>query len=648
MRVRYVVYRLLLATVVPALLIELLLQAGACWVALRDAGESKPPAVACTVLCVGDSYTYGLGASEPSKSYPARLEALLGAAPLAGGSHVVNGGWPGRNSRNVLENLATQIAENHPRYVSVLVGINDLWSCPERFHLSEAPPVVASEAPTSRFRLELRLPRLWKLLFRNPTSLGELARASELGAGSPAGSSAAAAAAAPMALAPTAPLSTQQQVERSLIAKWRSGDVLLELMAGGAARWDGKWWVWEVGDVELVLTSRDANAVVLRAKFEVKGSVLEVLPEGSQAPVQFGRVHEPARDGDDLFNAGREAITAQDFARALDTLTRGVAAAPDHVFMRGARVEAAMRLGRPEVVDEELANLRRMRAEHPDLSVTEALVGALNWANQIEEEKVLLREDLERYPRSGMLWCTHANVAEIGGDSVTAEQSMTRALELQPDADRLTLGWRFRCRAGSRARRSAFREALGDILEAFTVDGLEDKLRQALRPYPTQFTPELLEEAGRDRSLSPEQLARAQHVLAQAVDRSGGGACQVLADHLRDLARYCHQNGAEVVVVTYPYTMVELQPVQRAVATEMGLRFVDLQPRFDELLRSHPKSDYFVPDKHCNDAGYAIVAEMVAAALHAPPPMPPPPAMSSTTTPDPPQQPAPAEPAANK
>jgi len=618
MRARHVVYRLILATVVPALIVESLLQLGAVWVATRDAGDPTHSTEGCAVLCVGDSYTYGLGASDPSRSYPARLEALLNATPLGGRSRVVNAGWPGSTSRNVLERIAEQIEKDHPRYVSILVGINDLWSRPARLQLPDRTVEATSEAPTTRFRFEFRLPRLWKLLFRNPTAPGELARTTKPAAPSPAGSPAAVHQPPAMALAPPAQPTARQKVERALTGRWRSGDALLELISGGAARWDGKWWVWDVDGDELVLTSREADATVLRTKFERRDNVLAVRLEGAEVSEPFIRIHEPARGGDALLCEGRDAIAAQDYATALDTLTRGVAAAPEDVFMRSARVDAAMRLGRRDIADEELANLRRMRDEHPDIFVTEALVGALNWANQIEEVNGVVREDLERYPRSAALWCARANLAENGGDNETAERSMTRSLELQPDADRVTLGWRLRCRAGCRARRSAFREALGDILQAFAIDGEADKLRQALGPHPNEYTPELLDAVAADRAVSPEQLARAHQVLSEARDRSGG--TDVLADHLRQLARCCQRSGAEVVILTYPYIMVQLQPVQRAVATELGLRFVDLQPRFTELLRDHEKSDYFVPDYHCNDAGYAIVAEMVAAALREPPP----------------------------
>src|SRR5262245_6819923 len=94
--------RLLLATVVPWLLVEALLQLGALAVAALAPSRIAAPADGCAVLCVGDSYTYGLGASSPEFAYPAALESILSRAPIDAGSRVVNAGWPGRNSRDVV------------------------------------------------------------------------------------------------------------------------------------------------------------------------------------------------------------------------------------------------------------------------------------------------------------------------------------------------------------------------------------------------------------------------------------------------------------------------------------------------------------------------------------------------------------------
>jgi lysophospholipase L1-like esterase len=49
----------------------------------------------------------------------------------------------------------------------------------------------------------------------------------------------------------------------------------------------------------------------------------------------------------------------------------------------------------------------------------------------------------------------------------------------------------------------------------------------------------------------------------------------------------------------------------RRVAEENAIPLVDVEPTFRDSLRTAPKERYFVPDGHCNDKGYAIVAEAV-------------------------------------
>jgi acyl-CoA thioesterase I len=78
-----------------------------------------------TVLALGDSLTYGIGASQES-SYPALLA-------LASGWEVVNAGVPGATAAQGCARLPTLIEEHRPQLVLVLLGGNDfLHRMPER------------------------------------------------------------------------------------------------------------------------------------------------------------------------------------------------------------------------------------------------------------------------------------------------------------------------------------------------------------------------------------------------------------------------------------------------------------------------------------------------------------------------------------
>jgi lysophospholipase L1-like esterase len=104
---------------------ELCLQLGA---AVR-AALGRPEAVLSagsgrTILCVGDSNTYGLHL-DVEEAYPAQLQRLLG-----GSTQVINAGFPGMNSSRVRAGLGRMIDASHPDVVLILVGANDFWTAP--------------------------------------------------------------------------------------------------------------------------------------------------------------------------------------------------------------------------------------------------------------------------------------------------------------------------------------------------------------------------------------------------------------------------------------------------------------------------------------------------------------------------------------
>lgn len=154
------------ACLVAVVLLESILQACAfaLWLKHRNGNVvvADDPAAGNTVLCLGDSYTFGMGASSPRGSYPAQLEQKLKHA-LGSGWVVVNGGWPSRNSRELLEGLDALLAKHRPRVVCIVVGLNDHWSQPERLAL---PPLEGrpSAVLPKGFRWRWRTRRLFQIL----------------------------------------------------------------------------------------------------------------------------------------------------------------------------------------------------------------------------------------------------------------------------------------------------------------------------------------------------------------------------------------------------------------------------------------------------------------------------------------------------
>jgi lysophospholipase L1-like esterase len=543
--------RLLLATIVPLAIVEGLLQAGAAVVAWKAPQEQSVHGSPCAVLCVGDSFTYGLGATKPEHAYPAQLEQLLKSEPLDGAWRVCNGGWPGRNTRNLLEELPRQIEENHPRFVAVLVGINDIWGRPEPYTISELPP-----PEPRRFRFEWRLPRLLALLFRgeqrNPPAASTSGSAPEP-------------ATEPAAWNPNA-ASDEEPPARGRNAA-RSG--------GGARR----------------------------------GRRQEAPPDDS--------------DPDSFSVAGREAMRRREFARALEIFDRWVAAEPDNPRSHQARVDPAAALGRADLVNEELAWLRRRREEHPDEAASEALVGALQVANRWPEMTPIVKSDLDRYPKSEALWRALATSADREHDDATAETAIDRCLELGVDDRPALRSWKLRVRAGIRGRRGDLRGAQRDMLESWLLSQDDSKLRQMvpLHMKKADFEPTLLDQYGAELGATAEQVARAKQVFLEALDPKDEATLSTLEGHLRQLIDFCRRHGAEPVLVSYPFPNDKLEGAQKRLSQQLGVMLVDLRAPFGRLLLTHSSESLFVPDGHCTDLGYEFVAREVAAALrrHSPP-----------------------------
>ena len=77
------------------------------------------------VLCLGDSYTYGIGATTRN-AYPDQLERLLNGGAKEGPYEVVNGGIGGANSSMILAALPEYLAAVKPKVVTVMAGGNNL------------------------------------------------------------------------------------------------------------------------------------------------------------------------------------------------------------------------------------------------------------------------------------------------------------------------------------------------------------------------------------------------------------------------------------------------------------------------------------------------------------------------------------------
>lgn len=142
------------------LLVEAALQtvAVAVWWLQRPPTAATALSGPADVLCVGDSYTQGDGATSDAGSYPTQLRERLQARcgrPVT----LINAGWRGQDSRDVLASLGSHLQRTRPRIVCVLVGCNDQWNRP-------APFRAGDEEASGRFRWRWRTLRVTKFLLQ--------------------------------------------------------------------------------------------------------------------------------------------------------------------------------------------------------------------------------------------------------------------------------------------------------------------------------------------------------------------------------------------------------------------------------------------------------------------------------------------------
>jgi hypothetical protein len=85
----------------------------------------------------------------------------------------------------------------------------------------------------------------------------------------------------------------------------------------------------------------------------------------------------------------------------------------------------------------------------------------------------------------------------------------------------------------------------------------------------------------------------------------------------RDITRILSELQARripLVLLGYP-EIQHLEGMLDRFGDQEGVIRVHVSERFRQLLESAPRERYFVPDGHCSEEGYAVIAELVEEAL---------------------------------
>lgn len=590
--------------VVTLLLLELVLQVlsfGTWWFAGSGVGgrAAELPAGSRVLLCLGDSFTWGMGASDRDHSYPAVLAERLGADWVA-----VNGGWPGRNSRGLLEGLDRMLADYAPELVCVVVGVNDTWNRPAELRLDAGAQTAASDVDTG-FRWEWRTLRLLKAFRVHKPFFGE-------GDGTAAEDDFVTDWLLPSVGASGAPLALSGDAAW-LPGVWDLGvSGRLTLMPDGLGLWAGVPIRWRPENGDRLQIMRPGSFIML-GDYRVDGDRLSLRLESAERWVRGLRIGEPGP-------ADRAELRA--------AVERGLA---------GASLAAAITLreaGRPERALEVLAPRWSESVESPGPMLRELVLAAhaagdaaaeARWLAEFEQVDDPVRHaetlwELGQGPAAQALLEPHASPGARllrarmdlrDGAREEGAAALRGLLTEQEDFPERSAALRVLHDALLPEEPEA---ALDATLEAFARDGNEPALRRQFDLGWAQYEEAFAAHA----EAIPMEPARRTRLQELAAERRAGGMPEqdrIFRSHLRQLVARCRAAGAEPVFGTYPYRGGWYQAAAEELAAELEVLRVDVAAAFDDALRADPGLDLFVPDRHCNDAGYALMAEAFARVL---------------------------------
>jgi tetratricopeptide (TPR) repeat protein len=619
--------------VVGLVLFELVLQIAA-FATWRLYGRSRAQASTDpTVLCVGDSYTYGFGATSTRTSYPAQLEELLQKHGLPW--RVVNGGLPGRNSHDLVVQLRGQLRESRPAIVYVMVGVNDMWSHPGRAAEAGAPQGPPSFPKRVR---TLRLLALARQAIRGPRI--QLPRAPATPSLDPASS-----AEPPQATGPTAVPATpvplpvpSGRILAELVGSWNHDGRTARFGADGHLNYCGTDGRWAVDGEEIVVHTREPEP--LRLRWALRGGVLHLSggPLGQGAVLERGAASRelPCRTSPTVppsatpppsapppptaeEQAGMVALQARQYSAAEKAFDRSVAEAAAKGAEASAPVHAGLariyaQTGRTEKALAELAWLERdyERTDRPE-GTAQLVVSVAEELNETRTVVRVARDALKKYPRNPWLWKAVAWQTFQEGDLAGAEAAIDKAIAYIPTGPQGDLARPFfqEIRAVIVTKRDP-KSALRHAVSAFLRDGNEvvvtDQLTQIGPATGEAALDSLLEEL----AVKGEDRVRLKRIMANAFDPDTKDALAILEWNVRQAVLHIRNANAEPVLIGYPFRS-PVGAVLEKVAAETRTGWIDLSEQIEQRLATGVRrEELFVPDGHLSDVGYAVLAETVS------------------------------------
>ncbi len=501
--------------------LEIVLQVLAYGAYLKYDGEGAATANsdAWRVLCIGDSYTFGDGSSDPAKfSYPSRLGARL-REQLGSEVEISNAGMMGHDSGDALQNLPAALEASKPHVVCVLIGCNDVWNRPE---------LVEQPTAQSGFQWEWRTGRLIRLMLR---------------------------------------------------------------------RNDQKWT--ETGPAEDGSMFEAAERLVAEARVEfgettpIPSAMSRTREHGQQLAANWGHLNRG--ENDDAIRIAQEILAEH----PQDSTA--------HVQLIRASVKT-----RRALAEESVRALRAIYNENPNLrSATDFMDGLweLGRADEIYEVGPKI---LEKFPGANKGWHVLARAEFRRG----LEKSRQAYEGFFKSASKLE-NWM--CNAVANYGGTLVLEDPDRAAKLLTA-GLLLKEAMSGRPWAMYLIAARKNQVPKEIAEKYLELdglgASGRSLLRRAYDEAYLGTLSgwegTLEKHLLSIQSRILAAGARPVYVSYPYFADGLERIMARVARGADAPVVYASARFRKELETKQRSDLFVSDGHCNDAGYDILAEEVA------------------------------------
>jgi len=443
------------------------------------------------ILCVGDSLTFGIGASE-GEDYPRQLERLLNSKIRNRSFTVVNRGIGSYNTSQILNDFPAWVDEIKPDLVVVLAGCANTFNY-WGYHAYKRGSSILSRMHDQLYRI--RIFKLIKLLQRRlPDTIGLL-------------------------------------------------KVRIKASPGNA----------------------DYNAGL--------GSIYTELNQYGKAIELFkDRIKVDPNDADNYRDLGYMYKKLGDYTQSIECFKKAIKVCPGDPELYA---ETGMTYLRVNESDKAISWFKKGIAVDASHSSNYYGIGCVySWLRKHEEAIKWFKKGIRVNPDDSN---NYSGIGYAYRDSGRPEKGMRwfkQGIRLNPD---------------DISNYHGLAEAYND-----TGEIASDK------------TIELMAEAAKRNPLAKEYIK-----MFENKRRIGLEARKWMESDLEKIIGICREKQIRIVLQNYPQEWEFLSP-SREFAEKHGALFVDNRKAFNEMWeRGERRGDYFVPDGHCNDLGYSLMAKNI-------------------------------------